>query len=164
MLKALHLSLTTYHYWKRQFLTDDPNQKLKDTIRSLAAKYPYYGVRRIWAMLRKTSDYSRINHKKVQRLMHNMNIQGAGYRRKRVKYNSYPGPDGQTTHNRFRRRFQTDRPLQKLSSDITEFKVPTTGEKLYLESILDLYNKEIVTYALSIRNQVWLLPLNQWNS
>lgn len=93
-----------------------------------------------------------------------MNIQGAGYRRKRVKYNSYPGPDGQTTHNRFRRRFQTDRPLQKLSSDITEFKVPTTGEKLYLESILDLYNKEIVTYALSIRNQVWLLPLNQWNS
>lgn len=117
----------------------------------MAAKYPYYGVRRIWALLRKNSDYSRINHKKVQRLMHEMNIQGAGYCKKRAKYNSYPGPDGQTTRNRFHRRFQTDRPLQKLSSDITEFKVPTTGEKLYLEPILDLYNKEIVTYALSTK-------------
>lgn len=42
--------------------------------------------------------------KKIQRLMHEMNIQDAGYRKKRAKYNSYPGPDSQTTRNRFRRR------------------------------------------------------------
>ncbi|GAO99505.1 IS3 family transposase [Fructobacillus ficulneus] len=102
-------------------------------------------------MLRKTSKYSQINHKKVQRLMHEMNIQGSGYRKKRAKYNSYPGPNGRTTKNRFRRRFQTDRRLQKLTSDVTEFKVPATGEKLYLEPILDLYNKEIITYSLSTK-------------
>ncbi|WP_061992716.1 IS3 family transposase [Fructobacillus ficulneus] len=125
-------------------------------ILSISSEYAYYGVRRIWAMLRKTSKYSQINHKKVQRLMYEMNIQGSGYCKKRAKYNSYPGPNGRTTKNRFRRCVQTDRRLQKLTSDVTEFKLPATGEKVYLETVLDLYNKEIVTYAL-VLNQTWPL-------
>lgn len=90
---------------------------------SLSSKYAYYGVRRIWQCYERqvSTEYSRVNHKKVQRLMHEMNIQGAGYRKKKAKFNFYPGPNDQTTKNRFRRRFQTDRQLQKLTSDVTEF-------------------------------------------
>lgn len=44
-----------------------------------------------------STEYSRVNHKKVQRLMHEINIQGAGYRKKKAKFNFYPGPNDQTT-------------------------------------------------------------------
>nr|WP_270309647.1 DDE-type integrase/transposase/recombinase [Weissella confusa] len=49
------------------------------------------------------------------------------------------------------RRFKTDRPLQKLSSDVTEFKIPVTGGKVYLEPILDMYNNEILAHSISTR-------------
>ncbi|MDF7637827.1 IS3 family transposase, partial [Leuconostocaceae bacterium ESL0958] len=151
ILRALDFSLSTYHYWKRRFLAGDPDEGVKAAIRELNEAFPYYGVRRITVMLRKNDEYRDINHKKVQRLMHDMHIKGAGYRKKRAKYNSYPGPRGQRTKNRLHRRFQSDRPLQKLASDVTEFRLPTTGERIYLEPILDLYNKEIITYALSTK-------------
>lgn len=80
-----------------------------------------------------------------------MGIQALGYRKKTRKYNSYPGPNGQTVKNRIRRRFTADRRFQKLVSDVTEFKVGETGQKIYLEPIMDLYNREIVSYSISTR-------------
>ena len=53
--------------------------------------------------------------------------------------------------NEIQRRFKTDRPLQKLSSNVTEFKVPATGEKVYLEPILDMYNNELLTHSAPVR-------------
>lgn len=40
--------------------------------------------------------------------------------------------------NRSHCKFKTDRPNQKLVSDVNEFKVTGTGESIYLESIMDL--------------------------
>lgn len=68
--------------------------------------------------------------------MHILGIQGQGYSKGKQKYNSYKGPTGQTNKNRVNRRFNTDRPWQKLVSDVTEFKLPKTGEKVYLEPIM----------------------------
>ncbi|WP_278437698.1 DDE-type integrase/transposase/recombinase, partial [Leuconostoc lactis] len=46
---------------------------------------------------------------------------------------------------------------------VTEFKISVTGEKVYLEPILDMYNNEILTYAISTRPDLafTLQPLNQ---
>ncbi len=65
--------------------------------------------------------------------------------------------------NKLHRRFKTNRPLQKLASDVTEFKISATGENVYLEPILDMYNNEILTYAISTRPDLafTLQPLNQ---
>ncbi len=108
----------------------------------------HYGVRRVYLKLRKQSEFAKVNHKKVQRLMHEMGLQGVGYNKPSRKYDSSKGPEGKRVKNKIHRRFKTDRPFQKLSSDVTEFKVPATGEKVYLEPILDMYNNEILTHAI----------------
>ncbi|MFC3931835.1 DDE-type integrase/transposase/recombinase, partial [Streptococcus dentapri] len=51
------------------------------------------------------------------------------------------------TENRLNRDFQADKPLKKLVTDITYLYFGTC--KLYLSSIMDLYNREIVAYTIS---------------
>jgi len=63
------------------------------------------------------------------------------------KYSSYKGTVGKVAKNRLSRRFSTPIPVQKLVTDVTEFKY--LGEKkLYLNPILDLYNEEIIAYGI----------------
>jgi putative transposase len=91
----------------------------------------------------------KVNHKRVYRIMKLLNIQGEGYRKKQRKYDSSKGPEGHRVKNRLNRRFKTDRPYQKMVSDVTEFRIPKTSEKVYLEPIMDLYNNEILTYSIT---------------
>ncbi|CAI2674537.1 hypothetical protein AKUH3B209X_PPKS00380 (plasmid) [Apilactobacillus kunkeei] len=44
------------------------------------------------------------------------------YKRKIRKYNSYKGTCGKVASNRLRRRFTTDRPYQKIVTDVTELR------------------------------------------
>ena len=41
---------------------------------------------------------------------------------------------------------------EKRATDVTEFKVPETGRKLYLSVIIDLYDRFPVAYVISGRN------------
>src|SRR5699024_484633 len=63
--------------------------------------------------------------------------------------------------NRLNRRFDTSIPLQKIVTDITEFKC-LNDEKLYLNPLLDLYNGEILTFGISKKPTLDLVlnPLN----
>ena len=151
------------HYWKRKFKKEDPDEPLRVAIRTIREADNHYGVRRVYLELRKQPEFAKVNHKKIQRLMHEMGLKGVGYNKQSRKYDSSKGPEGKRVKNKIHRRFKTDRPLQKLSSDVTEFKVPATGEKVYLEPILDMYNNEILTHSISTRPNLefTLQPLNQ---
>jgi transposase InsO family protein len=70
--------------------------------------------------------------------------------RKSRKYNSYKGKVGKVAKNRISRRFSTPIPLQKLVTDMTEFKC-LGEEKLYLNPILDLYNGEVIAFGIRKR-------------
>ena len=56
--------------------------------------------------------------------------------------------------NILNRQFYADKPNEKWLTDVTEFKWydGTTVHKLYLSAILDLYDRRIVSYVLSERN------------
>lgn len=56
---------------------------------------------------------------------------------------------GETSDNLLNRQFDAAKPNQKWLTDVTEFK--GRDGKLYLSPILDLYNREIVAYAMSRR-------------
>jgi putative transposase len=66
---------------------------------------------------------------------------------RKKKYRSYHGEVGKIAPNLLRRNFKAAQPNQKWSTDITEFKL--FGRKLYLSPILDLFNSEIISYAVS---------------
>lgn len=57
---------------------------------------------------------------------------------------------GTVAKNRLNRRFHTSHALQKLVTDVTEFKC-TGEEKLYLSPVMDLYNGEIIGMGMSKR-------------
>ena len=65
------------------------------------------------------------------------------------KYRSYKGEQGKIAPNLLNRNFQSDKPLYKLVTDVTEFSL--FGEKRYLSPVLDLFNGEIVCYTLCER-------------
>ena len=65
------------------------------------------------------------------------------------KYHSYKGDVGRIAANLLNREFEASRPNEKWVTDVTEFNL--YGQKLYLSTILDLYNREIISYTLSSR-------------
>lgn len=84
-----------------------------------------------------------INHKTVQRLMKEMGL----YCMARMKkYHSYKGDVGRIAPNLLERDFDAEYPNVKWVTDVTEFSL--FGQKLYLSTILDLYNREIVSYSV----------------
>ena len=78
-----------------------------------------------------------------------MKICGLKCEIRRKKYRSYKGEIGKVADNILNRNFKADNPLQKLVTDVTEFKVK--DQKVYLSPILDLYNGEVISYNISLR-------------
>ena len=88
-----------------------------------------------------------VNHKKVLRLMKVLGLT-ARIRRKR-KYSSYQGEVGKKADNLIQHQFEAIKPMQKCYTDVTEFAIPASSQKLYLSPVLDGFNSEIVSYNLS---------------
>lgn len=103
-----------------------------------------YGVRRVYMDL--VNQGYVINHKRVQRIMHELRLFG---KRSKEKYHSYKGEVGKVADNIINRDFKADRPLQKWTTDVSEFKF--SWGKCYISPILDMYTNEIISYDLSLR-------------
>jgi len=141
-------------YWQKRFDKANPDDEIESAILTIRAINENYGYRRIHAELRKQA-YN-INRKKVQRIVQKLGLQVDSFSHKSRRYNSYKGAVGTIAPNRIRRRFKTTIPHQKITTDTTEFKyyeVSKNGtmviKKLYLDPFLDMYNQEILTYAVS---------------
>lgn len=101
-----------------------------------------YGVRRVHQEL-VNRGYT-VNHKRIQRLMHTMGLFG---KRPKEKYHSYKGEVGKTADNIINRDFRTTAPLQKWTTDVSQFSF--SWGKCYISPILDMNTNEIVSYDLS---------------
>lgn len=139
----------TYHYHLNRLKKIDSNQPMKEQIKQLFFQFKErFGYKRITNELKKLG--YKINHKKVYRLMKEMGLKCVKFMRKSRKYNSYKGKVGMVAKNKLNRRFSTPILLQKLVTDVTEFKC-TGEEKLYLSPILDLCNGEVIAYGINKR-------------
>ena len=119
-----------------------------------------YGYRHIRDELRARG--RKINHKRVKRMMDKLGLQCTKFSHKSRQYRSYKGKVGKVAKNRINRRFMTPYPLQKLVTDVSEFKC-LNNEKLYLSPIMDLYNGEIIAFKVSKRPTLDIAvdPLNE---
>ncbi|WP_342476556.1 IS3 family transposase [Paenibacillus sp. FSL H7-0350] len=135
----LGVARATYYRWKaaRTQRTD----RMVEKIRQLCTLHKFrYGYRKITALLRAEEP---INHKRVQRIMQREGLQC----RVRMKKRKTTGQPAQPAEHLLKRQFHAAAPLQKLVTDITY--LPFGGKMLYLSSILDLYNGEIVAYSIA---------------
>ncbi|MCG1596741.1 IS3 family transposase [Staphylococcus epidermidis] len=115
-----------------------------------------YGYRKITALINQCYT-SPINHKRVQRIMqkHHLNC------RVRPKKTTRIGKPYYKTDNLLQRQSKASCPMEVLTTDITY--LPFGHSMLYLSSIMDIYNGEIVAYKIDDKQDQSLVndTLNQ---
>ena len=105
------------------------------------------GYRRMCNYINRKHD-KHYSKKRIHRLMDLLGIKSEIRRSRHSCTKSKPC----TTKNLLKRDFFATAPNQKWTTDVTEFRIPMDDRKLYLSAILDLYDRSIVSYVLSFRN------------
>jgi len=136
----LGIARSTYYRWKNQMNTRQNLNPLVTRIRELCLAHKFrYGYRKITALLRREMQ---VNHKRVQRIMREEGL----HCRVKVKKRKKTGQPSMVADHLLKRDFRAEQPLQKLVTDITY--LPFGSKMLYLSSIMDLYNGEIIAYSI----------------
>ena len=154
ILDVINVPKSNYYRWKNKDFTMSESEH---EIIQLCKKHRFiYGYRKITALINRKFNKT-INHKKVQRIMqkHNLNC------KVRMKKSKKPGSTYYKTENLLNRNFKTEKPLEILTTDITY--LPFGKTMLYLSSIMDLYNGEIIACTIGTQQNQKLVndTLNQ---
>ena len=102
-----------------------------------------------------------INQKKTQKLMRKYSLKA--FQGKSSKFHTYKGDNGNNKENllldsivnsntnkiQYTRNFSTDKPNQKWTTDVSEFRI--SSGKIYLSPILDMYDNSIISYDISTK-------------
>ena len=143
MLELSGIARSTYYYYLKQKDNDKYVSEKQDILKIYNTHKGRYGYRRICTEL-KAKGYP-INHKTVLKLMKELHLRGK--QSKNGRYRSYKGEVGKVADNLLDRNFHADKPFEKLTTDVTEFKIG--DEKVYLSPVLDMFNREIISYSIS---------------
>ena len=138
------MARSTYYYYLKKPIKDkysNEKQEIADIFKTHKGRY---GYRRVLGVMR-SKGYG-INHKTVLKLMKTLGLKGK--QRKNDKYHSYKGEVGKIADNLLKRDFKAEKPFEKLTTDVTQFKVCDT--KVYLSPVMDLFNREIISYSISL--------------
>ena len=155
-----HLGVTRAAYYKWLKRTAPEAEKENKIIAQLILEYDdrfqhILGYRRMtdWINRLNGTHYSR---NRIHRIMKELNVHSI-IRRKKKKYMT-TSPEA-TAENILNRDFNAEIPNQKWATDVTEFKWYEEGKirKLYLSAILDLYDRSVVSYSISSRNDNFLV-------
>ena len=154
------IAKSSYYYGLKALqVKESKDRKLRDEILFIYNKnHCRYGFRRITMKINEEFNEP-VNHKRVQRIMHELGIYGI--QGKNGKYHSYKNDNGEPKENLllekemdeeknkviFKRHFETTGPNQKWTTDVSEFK--HKDGKLYLSPIMDMFDGSIVAYDLS---------------
>lgn len=143
-MKLSGLARSTFYYYLKHQNTDKYESEKREIVDIFNKNKGRYGYRRVLTVLR-SRGYS-MNHKTVLKLMNNLGLKGK--QRKNDKYHSYKGEVGKVANNLLKRDFYAAKPFEKMATDVTQFKVG--NKKIYLSPVMDLFNREIVSYSISL--------------
>lgn len=145
LLDVAGLPRSTFFYHRARLLAPDPQAELKAAVTSIFEKsHARYGHRRVHIELVKKG--WTVAKKTVLKLMRLLRLVCKVRRKKR--YNSYQGEQGIVAPNLLKRQFEADAPNEKWVTDVTEFSVG--DRKLYLSPVMDLFDRQIISYAIGI--------------
>jgi len=142
MCECFGVPNSTYYRWKKNSLNDLPPLHL--LVIDICKRHSYrVGHRNVRGIL-KNDHKIKVNRKTVQKIMQKYNIQC----QVKVKRKVYiAGESKCIVPNLLKQNFKADHPNQKWVTDITY--LPYGEKMLYLSTIMDLYNNEIIAYKVS---------------
>ena len=137
LLKSMQMARSTYYFeLSKADQVAVRNHCLADEIKDIFSQHKgRYGVRRVYQELIKRGH--KVNHKRIQRLMHTMGLAG---KRPKEKYHSYKGEVGKVAENILDRDFSTTAPMQKWTTDVSQFGF--SWGKCALPGFVDSKNEE----------------------
>ena len=119
MLQLSGLARSTFYYYLKHRNSDKYADAKKEISELFVQHKGRYGYRRICSALRQKGYTT--NHKTVLKLMRSLHLRGK--QSKNGKYHSYKGEVGKVADNLLKRDFHADKPFEKLTTDVTEFKI-----------------------------------------
>ncbi|WP_165350806.1 IS3 family transposase [Ectobacillus funiculus] len=151
------VSRSGYYKWMirqgRQTERQQENERVKELILQCQTRVKrVYGYYRVQAWLQHTQGL-RVNHKRVYRLMKELNIQAVI--RKKKRYFGKQQEQKVVSSNVMNREFTASRPNEKWTTDITYLMF--NGKRLYLSVMYDLFNNEVITYQIGKQNNLKLV-------
>nr|WP_243652975.1 IS3 family transposase [Tumebacillus sp. BK434] len=155
LCKLAGVSRSGFYKWLRRQETESTKQSqdnllkrlIKECHREVRGIYGYYRVR---AWLRKRHGII-VNHKRVYRLMKELNVQAKIRRKKRF----FGKVEHEVAPNHLKRQFEALMPNQKWATDVTYLQF--NNQTLYLSAIYDMFNNEVVAYRIGQKNDLKLV-------
>ena len=151
MCNKLGIARASYYKWLHREKTDleIENEQIAQLILEYDEKYKHtLGYRRM-TMYINTFNHKKYSRRRIQRIMEMLDIK-AQIRKKPKRYKK--STPETTAENILARNFYAQMPNEKWATDVTEFKIPGTKKKVYLSAIIDLYDRSIVAFVISDRN------------
>lgn len=151
MCKRLGVKRSAYYKWLNRSITanEQEDMKLAEIIMEYHQKYGgILGYRRMRIFINRKYN-KHYNTKRVRRIMRILGIHSA-IRGKRTCC-TVSNKLNQKAENILHREFEASGPNEKWTTDVTEFKVPHSQEKLYLSAFFDLYDRSIIAWSISNR-------------
>ena len=148
LCQVLGLARSSFYAWKKgeesRAQRDRCDAQLTEVIRAIHKHNPDYGEPRITAELREMG--YEVNHKRVERLMREAQIEGL-HLRKKVR-TTVPAPHDQPVPDLLERDFTACEPNTRYVGDITY--LPVEGDQfLYLATVIDLYSRRVVGWSIA---------------
>lgn len=136
------LALNRSSYYYKAIADNDLDVNIANKIHELWLKYPFFGYRKITAFLRQEG--SVINHKKVQRLMKEMNLSAIFPKKK----NNYQKISCNQLYPYLLKDLAINKSNHVWTTDITYIRM--NEGFVYFMAIIDLYSRFIVSSYLSV--------------
>ena len=143
LLAYLALAPSSYEYCQQ--IKDRPDKYATERVlvtEEFLVNNGIYGYRRVTASINKNNVDHQLSERIVRNIMQEEDLKG---KQARKRYNSYKGEAGKTANNVLNRKFKAEKPLEKITTDVTEFKV--LRQKVYLAPLLDLCTGEVLSYS-----------------
>ena len=136
---------STFYAWDKARKAPDKYARAQELIKKIHDEHKgRYGYRRMKVALSKHG--VDLHQNTVRKLMGLLSLKSL----QRIKrYKSFKGNVGVVAPDLLQRDFSAEAPNQKWATDVTEFKLGYI--KLYLSTIKDLFNREIVAHEMSLR-------------
>ncbi len=152
MCRKLGINRGSYYKWLNREI---PTKELEDMeiAKKVRDYHAYYGgilgYRRMAIFLNR-KEGTEYKPKRIRRIMGILGIHSSIRRIRRCC--TVSNKKDQKAENLLKRDFEASAPNEKWTTDVSEFKIPGEKGKLYLSAFLDLYDRSVVAWAVSSRN------------
>ncbi|HEX9062227.1 MAG TPA: IS3 family transposase [Clostridia bacterium] len=151
MCQQLNVSRAGYYKWihREKTQVELENEQIALWIKEYDEKFKHtLGYRRMRNYINRDKD-KHYSKRRIQRIMCVLGIKSVIRKQKKPYRRSTPET---IAENVLHREFEATKPNEKWATDVTEFQVPLSTKKVYLSAIIDFYDKSVVSYVLSNRN------------